>query len=32
LARLPLDPRVARMVLAAKDESAVSEVMIIASA
>jgi ATP-dependent helicase HrpA len=32
LAQLPLDPRVARMVLAAKDESAVSEVMIIASA
>ncbi len=32
LARLPLDPRVARMVLAAKDESCLSEVMIIASA
>jgi ATP-dependent helicase HrpA len=32
LARLPLDPRVARMVLAAKDESALNEVMIIASA
>ncbi len=32
LARLPLDPRVARMVLAAKDEMALTEVMIIASA
>ena len=32
LARLPLDPRVARMVLAAKDENALAEVMIIASA
>ena len=32
LARLPLDPRVARMVLAAKNELALTEVMIIASA
>lgn len=32
LAKLPLDPRIARMVLAAKDEGALSEVMIIASA
>ena len=32
LARLPLDPRVARMVLAAKHEGALSEVLIIASA
>ena len=32
LARLPLDPRIARMVLAARDEFALNEVMIIASA
>ncbi len=32
LAKLPLDPRIARMVLAAKDEGALSEVMVIASA
>ncbi len=32
LARLPLDPRVARMVLAAKDEQCLTEVLIIASA
>lgn len=32
LSRLPLDPRVARMVLAAKTENALEEVMIIASA
>ncbi len=32
LARLPLDPRVARMVLAGKDENSLSEMLIIASA
>ena len=32
LAKLPLDPRVARMVLAAKGENCLSEVLIIASA
>lgn len=31
LARLPLDPRVGRMILAARDQSALSEVLIIAS-
>ncbi len=32
LAKLPLDPRVARMILAAKDEGSMKEVLIIASA
>ncbi|MFX1803210.1 ATP-dependent RNA helicase HrpA [Paraburkholderia sp. A1RO-5] len=32
LARLPLDPRVGRMILAARDEQAIREVLIIASA
>ena len=32
LAKLPLDPRVARMVLAARDENCLSEVLVIASA
>ncbi len=32
LAKLPLDPRVARMVLAGKDENSLSEMLIIASA
>jgi ATP-dependent helicase HrpA len=32
LARLPLDPRVGRMILAARDEQAMREVLIIASA
>ncbi len=32
LARLPIDPRIARMVLAAKDERCVEEVLIIAAA
>ena len=32
LARLPLDPRVGRMILAARDQQALSEVLIIASA
>ncbi|MFM7800734.1 MAG: ATP-dependent RNA helicase HrpA, partial [Limnohabitans sp.] len=32
LARLPLDPRVARMILAAKEQQALREVLIIASA
>lgn len=32
LARLPVDPRVARMLIAAADENALSEVLIIASA
>ncbi|HTN50481.1 MAG TPA: ATP-dependent RNA helicase HrpA [Burkholderiaceae bacterium] len=32
LARLPLDPRVARMLLAARDQQALSEVMVIAAA
>jgi ATP-dependent helicase HrpA len=32
LARLPLDPRVARMVLAAKGENSLAEVLVIASA
>lgn len=32
LAKLPLDPRVARMVLAAKDENCLTEVLIVASA
>ena len=32
LARLPLDPRIARMVLAAKDEGSLAEVLVIASA
>ena len=32
LARLPVDPRIARMVLAAKSESSLKEVLIIASA
>ena len=32
LAKLPLDPRVARMVLAGKDENSLSELLIIASA
>lgn len=32
LAKLPLDPRVARMVLAAKDENCLAEVLIVASA
>ena len=32
LARLPLDPRIARMVLAAKEEGSLAEVLVIASA
>ena len=32
LARLPIDPRIARMVLAARDESVMDEVLIIAAA
>ncbi|TAM53599.1 MAG: ATP-dependent RNA helicase HrpA, partial [Paraburkholderia sp.] len=32
LARLPLDPRVGRMILAARDQQALSEVLVIASA
>ncbi|HEV3106209.1 MAG TPA: helicase-related protein, partial [Trinickia sp.] len=32
LARLPLDPRVARMILAARDQHALSELLVIASA
>jgi ATP-dependent helicase HrpA len=32
LARLPLDPRIGRMILAARDNAALSEVLIIASA
>ena len=32
LAKLPLDPRIARMILAAEQQSCVNEVLIIASA